>query len=143
MGYPLEWLEIAEKKGLVNIASKKTQERSCVVPVPPSVNNLFVANHGNKGRHKSKKYKDWLAVAVPMFAKVAAAPVPCEVVITVLELLRSNRDLDNLCKPLLDAAVTAGALVKDSCLAVRGVSIRYDPRPDAIGVMVEFKELTR
>lgn len=141
MSYPLEWLDIAEKKGLTSKEYAVLRSRYVTIPLPPSLNNCFV-NSRNGGRYKSKRYKTWQKVAIPMLANTRA-PMPCSVLITVQCKLRATQDIDNLIKPILDAAKEAGVFADDNCEHVRGVEIRYEPQPNAIGVMVEFKELTR
>jgi Holliday junction resolvase RusA-like endonuclease len=138
MGLDPRWLTIAASKGLeITSGGVPASKTSCVLPLPKSLNNCFANNKHNGGRHKTKAYKAWQTVAIPMLANVVA-PSPCRVKITVIQKLRKNQDLDNLIKPLLDAAKIAGVFADDNCEFVRAVEITYRPEPDAIGVMIEF-----
>lgn len=91
------------------------------LPVPPSVNNLYV-NHrgslgGKKGRVKGAFYRAWLHDAgweirrqtmgfePPMF--------PGTVAVDIKAPLNRRRDLDNSLKALLDVLVKMGIIVDD------------------------------
>lgn len=92
------------------------------LPVPPSVNNLFVNVRG-KGRVKSREYKVWLDQADKLMKFARHAPVisPAEVSIRVGKC-NAQRDLDNLNKPVLDILVHAGIIENDNLNHVHKVT---------------------
>lgn len=109
------------------------------LPIPPSVNNLF-ATIGRK-RVTSRAYQEWQAVAIPLLRlmrKVKSYPVRAEIVVE--ETMRSNADLDNRIKGLLDSAKKAGVITDDSITAITGIDITYRPT-DQGGVLLRFTEL--
>lgn len=96
------------------------------LPLPPSVNNLFVTR-GNR-RFKSPEYRAWLADAVPKLrALKPPATLPAAITVTVLGALNTARDLDNLLKPVGDALVAAGVLPGDSVKHVRKWAVEWKP----------------
>jgi len=106
------------------------------LPIPPSVNQIWRCQ-GNKIR-KSRNYRLWqsaaslaamtTAIPRPAFAK----PVAVEMVVRTGHGWRSNRDLDNICKPVLDWLVMWGILASDDCSVVRSVLITIDTLPRAV-----------
>lgn len=113
---------------------------SVSVPVPPSANHLYPTVNGR--RVKSREYTRWLGVAVPMLrllARPRSYPVRAE--LTVEVKLAGTRDLDNMVKPLLDAAKKAGALLDDNRSCVTDISISYQPVSAGDGVRVRFVEV--
>lgn len=76
--------------------------------LPPSVNNLFF-NVPRRGRVKTPAYRAWLDLAGQELRLLQRAPHhsgDVAVEIAAQELRHRGRDLDNLCKPILDALVT-------------------------------------
>lgn len=87
------------------------------VPIPPSVNNLFVNTSGQtqgRSRVKSQKYRNWLHEAgwrlrqqhPPHFAKPVRIEIEAD--------LERRRDIDNALKPLLDLLVYVQVLADDN-----------------------------
>ena len=119
---------------------------ACVeVPPPPSVNNLFTGGKRSHKRHKSKNYRAWLKVALPILARLEPPGAPQFAVrLTVYGGPRLNtaRDLDNFTKPILDGLVTTKVIADDSIRAgLVGVIVWYKPPVTgrAACVMVEFQ----
>ena len=100
------------------------------LPIPPSTNHIW----RGVGRriHKSKKYQAWLtesdAAILVQECKIhqARRPVKVLILITPGKGWRSNRDLDNCAKPILDYLVARGWLEDDSCQFVREVTVRLN-----------------
>jgi Holliday junction resolvase RusA-like endonuclease len=76
------------------------------LPMPMSVNNLFF-NVPGKGRVKTMAYENWQQVAIKeIWAQVRAdRRIGGKVAITILLPRKCRLDIDNACKPLLDALV--------------------------------------
>lgn len=83
------------------------------LPIPPSVNNLFMNARG-KGRIKSPEYRAWLASANTLMNVARHGLVPSPVTVTVRVGNDTGRDLDNLGKPVLDVLVASGVIADDS-----------------------------
>jgi Holliday junction resolvase RusA-like endonuclease len=111
---------------------------SVVVPVPPSVNNLYpTGKHGR--RYTAPKYAEWLKMAVPMLrtmARVKAYPV--KAVLTIEGGFRSNRDVGNVGKPIIDACKKAGLIIDDSRDYIACELVEYRPVSGGYGVRVQF-----
>lgn len=106
------------------------------VPLPPSVNHLFVTR--GRRRFKSPEYRAWLAAAVPLLAAlVRPERLPVEITVLVLGKVNNSRDLDNLLKPLGDAVVRARVIPGDSVKHVRRWSVEYvgDGTGEAVAVV--------
>ena len=94
------------------------------VPIPPSVNNLFVTS-GNR-RIASREYKGWIERVLPSFqALKIPTELPAKVLVRISGKIRRSRDLDNFLKPIGDALVRGGVLPDDSVKAIRGWEIWY------------------
>lgn len=101
---------------------------SVELPIPPSANHLWIVARGRL--IQSRQYKSWLSVAIPL-CRVGlpyfANPVEIAVMIQGGKGWRSNRDLDNCLKPIIDAIKHASRIKDDSCHYVTGASVRYMP----------------
>jgi Holliday junction resolvase RusA-like endonuclease len=113
-----------------------------VIPMPPSVNSMYVngvSGGGGRGRHKSKAYVAWGWEVVPILAKwKRKLKYPVAVEIVIREKIPNCWDLDNRIKATLDAMVSAEVLKGDSRKYVRKVSIEY--APGGVGVAVTVVE---
>ena len=87
-----------------------------LLPIPPSVNNLFV-NKRTGGRVKAAAYKAWLAEAwweIKLQRPPHHPPLVTCLRVLIEAPLGQNRDLDNALKPILDALVKMGVIADDS-----------------------------
>jgi Holliday junction resolvase RusA-like endonuclease len=74
------------------------------IPVPPSVNNLFV-NVPKVGRVKSKAYREWITAAGWMLRTQRPGSINGPFAVTIRLPVKVRSDLDNLAKPILDLMV--------------------------------------
>lgn len=83
------------------------------LPLPPSVNNLFV--NAGKRRVKSARYTEWLKAAGWELQAQKPAKVSGTFRFTMVAYRpdRRRRDLDNLIKPVLDLLKTHGVIEDD------------------------------
>ena len=97
------------------------------VPVPPSVNNLYVRTTHRRGLARSKAYNDFRAAvrkAMQSVDRIEPSKRPWSLRIRVYGLER-RRDLDNVVKPTIDAIVASGRVPDDrylDALSVRRMS---------------------
>lgn len=113
------------------------QSREMVVPIPPSVNNLFATVRGR--RVKSAAYRAWMEQATfALHGHEWQGGYPVKVTMTVCEKVNAQRDLDNFAKPLLDSLVAAGVIRRDSVKFVTDVVLRYRPGTGD-GVRIELR----
>lgn len=100
------------------------------LPIPPSTNHIWKVGRGRM--HTSKKYATWLKEADRVLAfqeskiRQVRHPVKVLIVITPGKGWRSNRDLDNCAKPVLDYLVNRGWIEDDCAKFVREVTIRLN-----------------
>jgi Holliday junction resolvase RusA-like endonuclease len=111
-------------------------ETTILIPMPPSVNNLWTpVRRRNKrtGRMfetlvRTKHYKAWLKDAVPLVRcqmSVLTSPVKATITIRGGDGWEESRDLDNCLKATLDAMVAAQRIRDDSCLNVIHSEVMY------------------
>lgn len=117
-------------------ARKPGTDLEAELPLPPSVNNLFITR-GNR-RVKSPGYRTWLSLVAPILRRlISPNRFPVEIVVTVHGPLNMARDLDNMLKPVGDALVIAEVIPGDSVAHVRRWSIEWArPAPGAEPVAV-------
>lgn len=143
-----KWMRDARKNGLaitttdVGATSVPVNDSRklpyVIVPVPPSANNLFP---GKSHRYKSKEYKEWLKVALPIIEKLKPPDkYPCEIMIRCGTELNCRSDIANREKAITDACVTAKVIVGDSVKYITDVVLRYRPDDAIDGVRVEFRK---
>lgn len=103
-----------------------------VLPVPPSVNNLF-ATSGER-RHLSKRYTEWRREAGSLL-NLAHLPRVAGPYVLDLDFAAGAADLDNLIKPVADLLVAHG--VTDDDRDLRELHVRRTfPQPGLVGVTV-------
>jgi crossover junction endodeoxyribonuclease RusA len=106
------------------------------LPLPPSVNNLFV-NAPGRGRAPSPGYKKWKADAAICIMAARQKPVAgrFKATLTFDQPDNRRRDLDNMAKAPLDALKRAG-LIEDDRLA-RKLTLEWgDAKPKGAEVHV-------
>lgn len=96
--------------------------KQVTVPMPPSVNAMYVNVYG-KGRRKSGKYDKWQKLCYPMLAQLGT--VDGEVFIEYLFNLGTSfrGDLSNLIKAPEDALVKMKIISADTHKIVKGFSV--------------------
>lgn len=97
--------------------------------VPPSVNAVWL--RGKKGSYIAPKYAAWIAVNSLAIGKTFD-PFTKGVCITIRvhggKGWRTNRDIDNILKPVLDILVRKQVILDDNCQVVKKVCAVYlDP----------------
>lgn len=104
------------------------------LPVPPSVNNLFV--NSRKGRHPAPWYVAWKRAAGQelIVQRPSRFEGQVEVIITIQEPTKP-RDLDNAQKALFDLLVTHQVLPTDDSTCVRKITAAWG---DVTGCVVEI-----
>jgi Holliday junction resolvase RusA-like endonuclease len=101
---------------------------ACELPIPPSVNNLFVNAAKGRGRYPSQQYTRWKKeaalslIGLPLPTKPIAAPVAIEISIAT----KCRNDLDNSAKALIDFLVQQGILLNDNRTIVRRITLQWD-----------------
>jgi len=118
---------------------------SFYLPLPPSVNHIW---RRGKGRtYLSANYSKWLKVAHAItLDDMPPRPLegPVEVRLRAYHgkgWMDRKRDLDNLCKPILDFLVRRGVLVGDDHTVIKRVIVEVDPKPiPEAGVVVSVRD---
>ena len=122
MGFPIEWINKIEPR-----RPKKADLNEITVPLPPTTNNLFI-NVPGRGRVKSPKYREWCEEVSSEFERLAVQTLfPVEVKITICggKGFRSDSDIANREKGIIDAIVAAEKIPDDSWQYVQRVIIEY------------------
>ena len=107
------------------------------LPIPPSVNKIW--RRSKNGMFKSANYQKWI-----LLARVSLSQIESEVVWPQVNIIitinggkgwRSNRDIDNVPKGILDSLVLEGIIPDDNCDIVRKMTVEYlhpkAPKDDA------------
>lgn len=134
--------EIAPQTANTEICGLPTED-SVVVGVPPSVNNLFRAGGAGDGgrRFTTKEYKKWTAAnGYKLAALGRITEYPVGVRLTVECKMRVGRDLDNLCKAILDTMVKVGVLEGDDWRYVSRVVVEHRLTDKGDGMRVRIVE---
>lgn len=113
------------------------------LPLPPSVNHLW-ATVGSR-RVKTKHYKSWIDLATIGLLgarphKKLWYPVEVEIRIWKCKGFSTNRDIDNIIKPVLDVLVSEGVIDGDTLKYVRKVSAEYISIPGSESCSVVINE---
>ena len=94
--------------------------------VPPSVNAVWL--RGKKGSYIAPKYAAWISVNSLAIGKTFE-PLAKGVCITIHIFggkgWRTNRDIDNILKPVLDLLVRKQVIIDDNCQVVAKVCAVY------------------
>ena len=106
------------------------------LPMPPSVNGLFLNRIG--GRSITKRYADWRKEAGIALINQRPERVSGRVSITmaVQEPKRAS-DLDNRIKPVLDLLVEHRVIDNDDNRFVRCLQVLWDKSTDGVRVQIE------
>jgi len=98
------------------------------LPIPPSVNHMYRSKRG--GVYKSKKYQQWIqeaALMIQLTRKGAKINPPYKFIMTIVggKGWRTNRDLDNCLKPVLDLLTTMNIIEDDNCHLVNSLAVIF------------------
>lgn len=108
-----------------------------MLPLPPSVNNLFA---GKKRRFPTKRYEDWRTEAWAALGYQKPWPrydEPVKVTLAIGRPDNRRRDLDNLLKGPLDLLTSAGILKDDDLVH----DVRAYWCPEVVGCRVEIEPM--
>jgi Holliday junction resolvase RusA-like endonuclease len=102
----------------------------CFIPVPPSVNNLFLST--GKRRMRTQAYDAWLVEAI-IRMQIDLTPVKVYPVAVFIHVeggknFRASRDIANCEKAATDALVKAGILEDDCIRCLWDTAQSYRPR---------------
>jgi len=102
------------------------------LPVPPSLNALWIHPPGRRGRVRSPEYAQWITVAGWEARRqlVAVPRIEGAFRAAIVVPQSSRRDLDNWPKALLDLAQTVGAIANDS--GMRSFTVDKAARTDVL-----------
>lgn len=117
------------------------------LPIPPSVNSMFVnsRNAKGRGRYKSGEYKAWLKESDLLLSVEPAGGCRGPYRVEIMLPWEMRGDLDNRIKPVLDFLVSRGITDDDKHLvdvrARRSHTVRdclveveaYEERPPVVG----------
>jgi Holliday junction resolvase RusA-like endonuclease len=115
------------------------------LPIPPSVNKIW--RRSKNGMFKSANYQKWILLARVSLSQIESEVVWPQVNITITinggKGWRSNRDIDNVPKGILDSLVLEGIIPDDNCDIVRKMTVEYlqpkAPKDDAY-VTVQIRQ---
>ena len=110
-----------------------TQSFSLPLPLPPTLNNLFINLQG-RGRVPSKSYKDWRKRADETLwtNHVKAIGGPVKILLMIED--KGRRDLDNCAKAVIDFLVQHNLIDGDDRKVVRRIVLEWG---DIEGAIVE------
>lgn len=99
---------------------------------PPSTNHLYARRAGRKGVYLAPQYRTWRKEASLIIKEAVCksgwnATAPYKV--NIKAIIKPNRDLDNIIKPILDAIQDAGAIENDR--DVSEIRVLRSPSPNA------------
>lgn len=108
------------------------------LPTPPSVNSMFCNNsRSGRGRFKSAKYRQWLALAATALKEQGIQPITYESLALTIRVARptSRSDLDNRIKAIPDLLQSCGIIKDDKRIA--RLDVEWLPRDAQSYVVVE------
>ena len=123
-----------------------------VLPLPPSVNHMFVHRQGPHGRRRAlaRPAREWRAVAEARVAAWRAAvgwPGPAADKLVVRFWIywpdRRRRDADNLLKLSQDALVAGGVVADDRWILPQVVDFDVDPAAPRLELLIADWPLRR
>lgn len=102
------------------------------LPIPPSVNNLFVNGKNGQGRYPSSRYTAWKREAqeaildqVIRGGLVLPMTITFQVGLTITISEKCRSDLDNCAKAIIDFLVAQGIIQDDSKRIVRKICLAW------------------
>jgi Holliday junction resolvase RusA-like endonuclease len=121
------------------------------LPIPPSVNHIWRRKKGG-GVFISKTYQEWLNTAHTWVRLQALPRFDPELVLAVNVTIRpgppgnrgwkSNRDLDNCLKVLLDFMRKVKVIASDDCSTLPDIRVRLGRQAEKAHAQIRFKEIT-
>jgi crossover junction endodeoxyribonuclease RusA len=105
-----------------------------VLPIPPSVNNLFI--NVRRGRIMAPRYKEWIATTDRMLMRrqIVRKSLKTRVRVWISVSRRCRSDLDNIAKPLLDRLVKWGIVEDDDKSVVQELRLTWSDAEDGVYV---------
>lgn len=104
------------------------------LPTPPSANRIWRSSNGRV--YRSGEYESWTRTVGQELMVQRARPIKGAVRIEIAVSDKVRGDLDNRCKPTLDALVKFGIIEGDSKKHVRAIQLRWDALVKGIQVTV-------
>lgn len=99
---------------------------------PPSIWQLYTRRKNSKGLSKSTRYMTWLNANGHTVNRLPKQTGPVDVVIKAARRItqkgkwsRTDGDIDNLAKPVLDLLVACGTIQDDNAEHVHSVSLHW------------------
>ena len=111
------------------------------LPFPPSVNQLY-RNVPKIGRVKTAKYKEWMQEArrhIELAGGLSHLSDKFQLTIAAAPPDKRKRDIDNICKPVLDLLVDVGAVEDDSLCEILTAYWDREARHVKTGIMVDLE----
>lgn len=132
MGVSLSKLNPRMRQAVAASIKRTATKLVVTLPVPPSVNNLYVnrkADGGDGyGRPKSVAYREWIKTAGAQLLAQKPQPMISPVVMDIrVGHVNPARDLTNMPKAAEDLLVAHQIIAQDNVMHVRRVTIDYTP----------------
>lgn len=112
------------KKPIKRKNKKKVDEITLTLSLPPSANSIWRSFRGRVV--KSYRYCQWLKLNLAELIYIPQIKIPAEIQITAVtgKGWRTNRDIDNLVKPLMDLLKHSGIIEDDNSRIVKKITIQ-------------------